>query len=149
MTTLRRIFALAPDCHTAAGHYQSLWQRHFYDGLRAVAVSLDTPRDVDFGWAREAGAWRRSGELASRRDSACERLAEEIEHARSTHGLDAVVSYCFAHDVSPELVREVVRRGVPWINFLRQHALFRAGGGARPGGVAELVRGARGGGTLP
>ena len=117
MTTLRRIFALAPDCHTAAGHYQSLWQRHFYDGLRAVAASLVTPRDVDFGWAREAGAWRRRGELASLRDAASQRLAEEIEHARSTHGLDAVVSYCFAHDVSPELVREVTRRGVPWINF--------------------------------
>lgn len=117
MTTLRRIFAVAPDCHTAAGHYQSLWQRHFYDGLRAVVASLVTPRDLDFGWAREAGAWRRRGELASLRDAASERLAEEIEHARSTHGLDAVVSYCFAQDVSPELVREVIRRGVPWINF--------------------------------
>ncbi len=117
MRTPRKIFALVPDCHAATGHYQSLWQRHFYDGLRAVADPLVTPHDVSFDWAREPDAWRRSGELARQRDATSERLAEQIERARAEHGLDAVVSYCFAHDLSPEVVREVIRRGVPWINF--------------------------------
>lgn len=117
MNTLRNIFALVPDCHVATGHYRLLWQRHFYDGLQAAVGRLVTPREISFDWAREPDAWRRGEELTARRNATSERIWEQVEQARAAHGLDAVVSYCFAHDISPELVREVIRRGVPWINF--------------------------------
>jgi hypothetical protein len=42
-----------------------------------------------------------------------ERLWEQIRQAR----VDAVISYCFASDIEPTLVKAVVATGVPWINF--------------------------------
>lgn len=41
----------------------------------------------------------------------------QIHRAQAEHGLDAVISYCFGHDLNPELMREVTAAGVPWVNF--------------------------------
>src|SRR2546430_16225543 len=65
-----RVFALAPDCHTA-GRYMRVWQRHFYDGLQAALPSVVLPLAVGFGGARPAapvavGPARRPGTLAGR-----------------------------------------------------------------------------------
>ena len=52
MKPFRSVFALVSDCHARTGHYQQLWQRHFYDGLSGVVPTITTPRDVEFDWAR-------------------------------------------------------------------------------------------------
>ena len=110
MKPFRRIFALAPDGH-AAGRYQGLWRRHFYDGIRGAASSVVLPHDVDFGWARPAQDASFAPSAARRRAS--EQLDAQIRAAAP----DVVLSYCFATDVEPELVAGTVARGVPWINF--------------------------------
>lgn len=116
MKNLRHVFAIVPDCHAPTGHYRALWQRHFYDGLRAVAERLVTPEQVDFSWARQ---WGRpdSTALQSPRDEASEQVRTQIERAHQDHPLDAVISYCFGHDLNPGMVQAVIRRGIPWINF--------------------------------
>ena len=116
MTPLRHVFCVVAYCHAPSGHYRSLWQRHFYDGLRAVVDRLTTPVGLDWTWAR-----RPASDPAADRADACartsEQLAEQILRTRATHGLDAVISYCFARDLDPDVVRRVVAAGVPWVNF--------------------------------
>jgi hypothetical protein len=116
MKTFQRVFAIVPDCHAQAGHYRQLWQRHFYDGVRGAVATLFIPQKVDFSWARSSpgsGQFSRSAE----RTSTSELLWEQIEKAQRSHGLDVVISYCFASDVEPELVRQTIQLGIPWINF--------------------------------
>ena len=55
MKAFVRVFALAPDCHTA-GRYMRVWRRHFYDGLQAALPSVVLPVAVNFAWARPAWA---------------------------------------------------------------------------------------------
>src|SRR5437879_2318897 len=50
-----RVFALAPDCHTA-GRYMRVWQRHFYDGLQATRPSVLLPVAGASGRARRPAA---------------------------------------------------------------------------------------------
>ena len=109
-----RVFALAPDCHTA-GRYMRVWQRHFYDGLQAALPSVVLPVAVDFGWARPAAA----APLGPSRDRGAmsERLWDQIRSAHTERGLDAVISYCFSSDVEPALIERTVELGIPWINF--------------------------------
>jgi hypothetical protein len=38
-----------------------------------------------------------------------------MDHAR--RGLDAVLSYCFTHDLDLDVIDEVKAAGIPWINF--------------------------------
>src|SRR5438552_19002788 len=85
-----RVFALAPDCHTA-GRYMRVWQRHFYDGLKAALPSVVLPVAVDFGWARPATA----APLGPSRDRGAmsERLWDQIRSAHTERGLGAVTSY--------------------------------------------------------
>jgi hypothetical protein len=111
MRPLSRVFALAPDCHAAGNRYAGLWQRHFYDGLGGALPGLVLPVDVDFGWARPAS--RAKEGPSAERSTMSERLWEQIRQAR----VDAVISYCFASDIEPTLVKAVVATGVPWINF--------------------------------
>jgi len=113
---LRHVFCVVADCHAPSGHYRSLWQRHFYDGLRPVVEKLVLPEGVDFGWARQILPGETRG-LDVQRDRTCEQLAAQISHAHAAHGLDAVISYCFGHDLNPALVRGVIAQGVPWVNF--------------------------------
>jgi len=116
MKTFQNVFAIVPDCHAQTGHYRQLWQRHFYDGVRGAVETLFIPQNVNFGWARSSpsdGAFPWSAE----RTSASELLSEQIKNAQRNHGLDAVISYCFASDVEPELVRQTIQLGIPWINF--------------------------------
>ncbi len=116
MKTFQSVFAIVPDCHAQAGHYRQLWQRHFYDGVRGAVATLVIPQNVDFSWARSS---RGNGESprSAERSSASELLSEQIKKAQQSHGLDAVISYCFASDVEPELVRQTIQLGIPWINF--------------------------------
>lgn len=116
MKPLRHVFSVVADCHSPSGHYQSLWQRHFYAGLRAVVQRLVLPEAIDFGWARQIQPGEVAG-LDAPRDRTSEQLAAQISRAHAAHGLDAVISYCFGHDLNPELVRGVIGQGVPWINF--------------------------------
>jgi len=116
MKTFQRVFAIVPDCHAQAGHYRQLWQRHFYDGVRSAVAAMFIPQKVDFGWARSSqstGEFSRSTE----RTRTSEILSEEIKKASRSHGLDVVISYCFASDLDPELVRQTIQLGIPWINF--------------------------------
>lgn len=112
MTRLRNVFCVVADCHAPSGHYRSLWQRHFYEGLRAVVDRLALPENLDWTWAR-----RPTAEHGDARARTSEALAEQILRTRAAHGLDAVISYCFARDLDPEAVRRVVAAGVPWVNF--------------------------------
>lgn len=116
MKKLRQVFSIVPDCHLSGGHYRSLWRRHFYDGLRQVVESLVVPQAIDFDWARQWKTGDPTTNIAAR-DAASEKLWEQIQTARRAHGIDAVISYCFGHDVNPELVRRVIQSGIPWINF--------------------------------
>jgi spore maturation protein CgeB len=109
-----RVFALAPDCHTA-GRYRSVWQQHFYAGLHAALPSVVLPAGIDFGWARPAARAPR-GPSQDRRACA-ERLWDQIRAAHAGRGLDAVISYCFSSDVEPSLIERTIEMGVPWINF--------------------------------
>lgn len=116
MTRLRQVFCVVADCHAPSGHYRSLWQRHFYDGLRAVVDRLTIPEQLDWTWARRAGP-EPVADMVDERSRVSEHLAAQILRARATHGLDAVISYCFAGDLQPEVVRRVIAAGVPWVNF--------------------------------
>jgi Glycosyl transferases group 1 len=116
MKTFQRVFAIVPDCHAQAGHYRPLWQQHFYDGLRGAVAALFIPHKVDFSWARSSpsdGEFSRSAE----RIGTSELLLKQIKQAQRTHGLDVVISYCFAGDLESELVRRTIQSGIPWINF--------------------------------
>lgn len=116
MKRLRHVFCVVADCHAPSGHYRSLWQRHFYDGLRSVVERLVLPEGIDFGWARQILPGETRG-LDTRRDRASEQLATQISRTHAAHGLDAIISYCFGHDMNPDLVRGVIAQGVPWVNF--------------------------------
>lgn len=116
MTRLRQVFCVVADCHAPSGHYRSLWQRHFYDGLRAVVDQLTIPENLDWAWARRAGP-EPVADMVDERSRVSEHLAAQILRAHAAHGLDAVISYCFAGDVQPEVVRRVIAAGVPWVNF--------------------------------
>lgn len=107
---------MVADCHAPSGHYRSLWQRHFYDGLRAVVDRLTIPENLDWAWARRAES-EPAADMADDRSRVSEHLAAQILRARAAHGLDAVISYCFGGDVQPEVVRRVIAAGVPWVNF--------------------------------
>lgn len=109
-----RVFALAPDCHVAASRWARLWGVHFYEGLRGAVPEVIVPTDVDFAWSRPAAD---APPDAPERATTSERLWDQICRASETGPLDAVVSYCFSSDVDPALVRRIVERGVPWINF--------------------------------
>jgi spore maturation protein CgeB len=109
-----RVFALAPDCHTA-GRYRKVWQRHFYDGLQAAVPSVVLPNGIDFSWARPAASAPR-GPSPERRACA-EQLWGQLRAAHAERGLDAVISYCFGSDVEPSLIERTIEMGVPWINF--------------------------------
>lgn len=111
---IRRVFALAPDCHVEGWRYRSVWTRHFYEGLASAGVEVVVPRHVSFDWARPLAAI--SSASSHHRQIAMARLREQIE-ACAGQGLDAVISYCFSQDVDLELVEYVRALGVPWVNF--------------------------------
>jgi hypothetical protein len=113
---LKNIFALAPDCHTPAGYAHLAWRRHIYEGIRPHATTLIIPEDLDFSWARK-GHDIDLAPFEAERARTNEQLRDRIRSAHAEHGLDAVISYCFAFDVLPELVQETVKMGIPWINF--------------------------------
>lgn len=117
MRSLRRVFALAPDCHVSAGYYRVLWRRHFYEGLEASVERLWIPMGISYDWARWQGAQDATRDLSSGRGECSERIWHQIRDAHRNGGLDAVISYCFSRDIDPELVRNTVKLGVPWINF--------------------------------
>lgn len=92
-----------------------MWQRHFYDGLRAALPGVVLATDVDFAWARPAN--RAPTNPSPERTATSERVWDQIRAAQAQGGLDAVISYCFSSDVETTLVARVVDLGVPWINF--------------------------------
>lgn len=103
-----------PDCHASRSRYGAVWRRHFYEGLTAAGVELTIPEGIDYDWARPA-------QIAMLRDNpeqeaTSRRLGEQIDRAMAA-GIDAVISYCFSHDLQPDLVERVRAAGVPWINF--------------------------------
>ena len=112
----RKIFALSPDCHVSSGYYRVLWRRHIYDALRPLTEVLVTPEGMDFNWARQ-GHDVDNAPLDGQRATASDQLWEMIRGAHERHGLDAVISYCFAPDLEQELVKRTIQLGIPWINF--------------------------------
>ncbi len=112
---LRRIFALVPDCHVAGWRYSEVWRRHFYDGLKQAGVEVILPRDIDFGWARPPQTVDPS-RTADVRSRVSEALLAQILPADGVRP-QAVLSYCFSHDLEWELVNRVRAAGIPWINF--------------------------------
>ena len=116
MKPFRSVFAIVSDCHARTGHYRQLWQRHFYDGIRGVIPGVQTPSDVSFDWARE-GAKASQSALDAARAACSERVWTQISATQKQRGLDAVISYCFAGDLEPQVIRETIRLGIPWINF--------------------------------
>ena len=99
----RPVFCVVADCHAPSGHYQTLSQRHFYDGLHLVADKLVPPAGIDFSWARLILPGATRG-LEAQCDHTSEQLAAQIARAHVAHGLDAVISNCFGHDLNPDLV---------------------------------------------
>ena len=49
MKRLHHVFCVVADCHSPSGHYQTLWQRHFYEGLHSVVERLVLPDQIDYG----------------------------------------------------------------------------------------------------
>lgn len=117
MRRIQRVFSLAPDCHVSAGYYRVLWRRHFYDGIRDGVERLTLPEGVSFDWARWQGVQGLEEAAGAGRAANSEKIWDQIKAAHASCGLDAVISYCFARDVEPGLVRDTVRMGVPWVNF--------------------------------
>ena len=111
---LQRVFALVPDCHVTGWRYGSVWRKHFYEGLQSAGVEVIIPRGMNFDWARPVQSVS-GGREAERRATSLE-LSRQIERAIES-GVDAVVSYCFSHDLELEIVDQVRSSGVPWINF--------------------------------
>ena len=116
MKTLKAVFSIVPDCHAQSGHYRQLWRNHFYDGLRGVVEKLLIPENVDFDWARKWQALDLNTTPAEQGPTS-QQLWEQIQRAHRQRGLDAVISYCYSHDVAGSLVKDVIGLGVPWINF--------------------------------
>ncbi|HET9948979.1 MAG TPA: glycosyltransferase [Longimicrobiales bacterium] len=114
MRTFRRLFVLAPDCHTST-RFESVWRRHFYEGIRAVVPEAVLPASIDWAWARPPTTAPRGD--SPQRTRVSEELWRQIRSAADAGGLDAVVSYCFGTDVDPGLVERTVERGIPWVNF--------------------------------
>src|SRR5205823_6591334 len=71
------------------------------------------PSHVDFAWARNTDL----GNQNESRWKNSEKLWHHIKTTCESNGLDAVISYCFARDLEPDLVRQTIKLGVPWINF--------------------------------
>jgi len=113
---LKRIFSLVPDCHVPTGYYRLLWKRHIYDGIRPLVDKLLLPENLDFSWALlgDATALR---DQEKHRATTSDQLWEQIQTAHESGGLDAVISYCYSHDLELELVKRVIKIGVPWVNF--------------------------------
>lgn len=112
---LRRVFALVPDCHVTGWRYAEVWRAHFYDGLEQAGVTVIRPRNVDFEWARPPQTVDPS-RTAGPRARASERLLSQILAADGGPP-QAVLSYCFSHDVELDLVERVRAAGIPWVNF--------------------------------
>lgn len=117
MKALKRIFALVPECHwrTPFNFSYLNWQRHIYDALPAHVESLIIPHELDFTWARQGNLDPATFEAERVRTS--EQVSRRIRSAHEEQGLDAVFSYCFAADIVPDVVKDTIKMGVPWINF--------------------------------
>lgn len=116
MNAFKHVFAVVPDCHTESGYYRMLWRRHIYDGIRPLVNHLVTPEGLDFSWARK-GHDTPLNLMSAERLQTSEKLLDGIKAAHAERGLDAVISYCYSHDLQAEVIQETVRMGVPWINF--------------------------------
>jgi hypothetical protein len=112
MKPWRSVFAIVPDCHASTGHYAPLWQRHFYDGLRQAVSVFEIPADISFDWA-----FSQNEDIAPSRNRAAEKLRHQIREFRNRERLDVVISYARSAAINPDLVRETVADGIPWINF--------------------------------
>src|SRR5262245_45304783 len=112
----KRIFGLVPDCHVPTGYYRLLWKRHIYDGVRPLVEQLIIPERMDFSWARQ-GAEQPFPDQQKARAACSDQLWSQIRLAHESSGVDAVISYCYAHDVELDLVKQVIKMGVPWVNF--------------------------------
>jgi hypothetical protein len=113
---LKRILALAPDCHTPVNYSHLAWRRHIYEGLRPHLERLIIPEELDYSWARQ-GHGRDLSPFAEQKRRNTEQLWDRIRQAHQEHGLDAVFTYCFGYDLELEVVRDTIKLGVPWINF--------------------------------
>lgn len=116
MKKLKHVFALAPDCHVPVNYLHLLWRRNLYDGLRGHVERLIVPEDLDFSWARHGHDVALAPYEKERVDRS-ERLWQHIQSAHRQHGLDAVFTYCYSFDVLPDVVKETIQLGIPWINF--------------------------------
>jgi len=112
---VRRVFAVAPDCHAADWRYGAVWRAHFYGGLKSTGADVVFPRGIAFDWARPPQSVRPETTDIARRQASAE-LLRQIRRA-AEDGLDVVVSYCFTNDVELSVVDEVRSIGIPWINF--------------------------------
>ena len=92
-----------------------MWQRHFYDGLERAGVRVALPRNIDFGWARPPQTFDLA-RSAGARARVSESLLTQIL-AADGGAPQAVLSYCFSHDVELDLVDRVRAAGIPWVNF--------------------------------
>lgn len=77
---------------------------------------LETPEELDFSWARK-GHDVPLDSAGSDRLQTSEKLWHKIKSFHDEKGLDAVISYCYTHDIEAEVIRQTVQMGVPWINF--------------------------------
>ena len=74
------------------------------------------PEELDFSWARQ-GHGIDLAPFEGERIKTSERLWQSVKAAHTRHGLDAVLSYCFAFDLVLDVVKDTIKMGVPWINF--------------------------------
>jgi hypothetical protein len=71
--------------------------------------------DLSYDWAYAgtvSDAWNSTG-----RSETNARLLDQIRRYRDRYGLDAVISYARSCEIDSEVVGEMVRSGIPWINF--------------------------------
>lgn len=118
MPPIKRVLSVSGDCHAQGNRYAALWRKHFYEGVKDAADFLAVPENLDYTWARGSAFTALSpSDRMEKRARVSEQLRDQILKLHAGSGIDAVISYIYARDVDPGLIREITARGIPWINF--------------------------------
>jgi len=111
-----RVFCLAADCHAEVGYYRQLWDAHFQQGILQTTEKVVLPTGLDFSLARQNLSVPKEWEKGGRADLS-ERILKQIRDAIKSEGINLVLSYCYSADIDPMVIRDVIKEGVPWVNF--------------------------------
>jgi hypothetical protein len=111
-----RVFCLVADCHADVGYYRRLWDIHFQQGVACAVEKVVFPVGINFSEARQnldnSSAWISGG-----RAEMSEKILKQIRTAIEHNQIDLVLSYGYSADVDPAVIQDIIREGIPWVNF--------------------------------